>query len=168
MFVSLPHDRKQSTWYIFLEKDNWKKFHRSSHVAICTFFFSSMVTLKIHSTLPIRERRRGRSLHLIALCVPPKKESAWENGRQAFRCCLNKDMEMWGESSIWRFSNRGTQAARCFCCRRSEKLFPVIFHLVTSRTNILLLLAPAVVVVVVVFPLQTDGTRALIVLPPQI
>ena len=60
--------------------------------------------------------------------------------RQAFRCCLNKDMEMWDESSSWRFSNTRTEAACFFCCWKSEKLFPVISHLVTSRTNILLLL----------------------------
>ena len=76
-------------------------------------------------------------------------------------------MEMWDEGSIWRFSNTGTQAARFFCCWRSEKLFPVISHLVTSRTNILLLLAPAAVVVFFpLFPPQTDGARALIILPP--
>lgn len=114
-----------------------------------------MVTLKIHSILPIGERTRGRSLRLIALYVPPKKECL-KKERQAFRCCLNKDMEMWDEGSIWRFSNTRTQAARFFCCWRSEKLFPVISHLVTSRTNILLLLAPAVVVVFFFFSPSTD------------
>lgn len=36
--------------------------------------------------------------------------------RKAFRCCMNKDMEMWEEGSIWRFSNTRTRAVRFFCC----------------------------------------------------
>lgn len=36
-------------------------------------FFNSMVVLKIHPTFPIREWRRGRSLHLIALYALSKK-----------------------------------------------------------------------------------------------
>lgn len=57
---------------LFPEKNHGKKFCRVSHGIICTYF-SSRVTLKIHSTLPLRERRK-RSLCLIALYVLPKKK----------------------------------------------------------------------------------------------
>lgn len=130
--------------FFFLKETTGKSFRRGSHDAICTFF-SSMVTLKIHSTFPVRERRRKRSLHLIALYALSKKECL-KKERQAFRCCLNKAMGMQDESSIWRFSNTGTWLACFLCCWRSEKLFPVVSHLVTSSTNILLLLAPAAAV----------------------
>lgn len=124
-----------------------------------------MVTLKIHSTLPVRERRRGRSLPLIAF-VCSSKERECLRKRKAGSQMLSEQRygNVKARAASGGFQTR-EQAARCFCCRRSEKLFPVISHLVTSRTNILLLLAPAVVVVVVVFPPQTDGTSALIIPP---
>lgn len=151
MLVLLAHDR------------HWKEFYRSSHDVVPTFF-SSHNDIKNSSTLPVWERRREKSLHLITLYIPLKQENAWKKERQAFRCWLNKAMEMWDESSIWRFSNSGTWVTHFFCCWRSEKLFPVISHLVTSSTNILLLLVPAVVIIFYSRP-QTDGSRALITAP---
>lgn len=59
----------------FLEKTTGKSFteaYRMLYVLFLSFFYS-MVMLKIHPTFPIRERRRGRSLHLIALYVLSKK-----------------------------------------------------------------------------------------------
>lgn len=138
---------------VLLEIDNWKKFHRGSHDAVCTFFFSSTVTLKIHPTLPVGEKGGEKPCCLIALYVPLKERVLEKRKAEAFRCCLNKDMEMWGEAAS-EVSNTGTQAA-FFCCWRSEKLFPVISHLVTSRTNILLLLTQ-LLLCYVFFPLPTD------------
>lgn len=77
-------------------------------------------------------------------------EQSYGNGRQ--------------EQQLEVFKHWNT-VAHFFCCWRSKKLFLVISHLVTSSTNIVLLLAPAVVAVFLPPP-QTDGSRALIIHPP--
>lgn len=129
---------------IFLRKTTGKS---SQGLTWCHLhiFFPSVVTVKMHSTLPV-EKGGGRKPAFDSFVCSSKERECLKKAGQPFRCCLNKAMEMWAESSIWRLSNTGTRAACFFCCWRSEKLFPVISHLVTSRTNILLLLAPAVIV----------------------
>lgn len=93
--------------------------------------------LKIHSTLQVRVKEEGEKPAFDRECLKEEKAS--------FQMLSEQSPGMWGQQHLEVFKH-WSAAAGSLCCQRSKKLLPVISHLVTSRTSILLLLPPAVAV----------------------
>lgn len=93
--------------------------------------------LKIHSTLQVRVKEEGEKPAFDRECLKEEKAS--------FQMLSEQSPGMWGQQHLEVFKH-WSAAAGSLCCQRSKKLLPVVSHLVTSRTGILLLLPPAVAV----------------------
>lgn len=114
-----------------------------------------MATLRIHPASPARERRRGRSPGLPALCVPRTKTVPGKAG-QAPRPRLNKAVEVGGETAAGGFQTRARRLRCLGCGGGAASCRP---RLVTGRTRTALPRAPAAAAAAG-FPPQADGAGA--------
>lgn len=113
-----------------------------------------------HSLL--KKRRRGRSLHLIALYVPPKKESAWKQKGRLSYVVWTKIWKCEKRAAAGGFQTLEQRLQASFAVGRVKSCFlsfPILSLPGPTSCYFLhqLLFSP---------PLQADGARALIILLP--